>query len=328
MPVKRAGRPAGGDGRRVGSGQPGRRRHHRHRQHPTGPASGRAAAGLGRGPSSARRGSPPVRVPHRGLRIVVLGRGGVAGRHPPPSGRRGTPGGRRLGGGHTRFVQSITSLRCVFGFDLNPRQATCGRPRRWLRSCGETPAGPVASRAQVGRVPGCCVHGRRPMLVGTRWHPPADRGRRRHDLALRGSTPRRRTSSAGIPRPVLTPRAAAPHHGRVSAQTFAYPHCPFREVTHAAARRAPLARRLAVILWPSARRAEHVELTTAGIAARGLFGGVEMRWSEIAGARPGRTLSGRRRLIVQTRDARRLEVASTLPGFDRLCTELARRIAP
>ena len=83
---------------------------------------------------------------------------------------------------------------------------------------------------------------------------------------------------------MLTPRAIALHHGRVSAETFAYPHCPFREVTHAAARRAPLARRLAVILWPSARRAEHVELTTAGIVARGLFGGIEMRWAEIAGA--------------------------------------------
>lgn len=127
---------------------------------------------------------------------------------------------------------------------------------------------------------------------------------------------------------MLTPWSIAPHHGRVSAETFAYPHCPFREVTHAAARRAPLARRLAVILWPSARRAEHVELTTAGIAASGLFGGVEMRWAEIAGARPGRTLSGRRRLVVRTRDGRGLEVASTLPGFDRLCTELARRIAP
>ncbi len=110
-------------------------------------------------------------------------------------------------------------------------------------------------------------------------------------------------------------------------QTFAYPRCPFREVTHAATRRAPVARRLAVMLWPSARRAEHVELTPAGIAARGLFGGLEMRWAEIAGARSGRTPSGLRRLVLHARDGRRLEVASTLPGFDRLCAEVARRIA-
>jgi len=108
--------------------------------------------------------------------------------------------------------------------------------------------------------------------------------------------------------------------------TFAYPRCPFREVTHAVARRAPFLRRLAVILWPSARRVEHVQLTSAGITARGLFGGVEMRWAEIAAALPGRTPSGRRRLVVRTRDGRRLEVASTLPGFDRLCADLARRI--
>jgi hypothetical protein len=126
---------------------------------------------------------------------------------------------------------------------------------------------------------------------------------------------------------VLTRRRSAAHHVTVSAETFAYPHCPFREVTHAAARRAPLARRLAVILWPSARRAEHVQLTPSGLAARGLFGAVEMRWPEIAGARPGRTPSGRRRLVVHTRDGRRLEVASTLPGFDRLSAELTRRIA-
>jgi Bacterial PH domain len=110
---------------------------------------------------------------------------------------------------------------------------------------------------------------------------------------------------------------------RVNDASFAYPHCPFREVTHAAARRAPVIRRIAVGLWPSARRAEQVDISAAGITASGLFGSVAMGWQDVATTRRGRTPSGRRRLVVRTRDGRRLEVASTLPGFERLCAAVA-----
>jgi len=102
---------------------------------------------------------------------------------------------------------------------------------------------------------------------------------------------------------------------------YTYPHCPFREVTHAAARRIPALRRIAAVLWPAARRAEWLRVSESAIESCGLGGRSQLRWDEIESVH----LRGKRRrarLVIQAEDGRRIVVAGTMPAFP----ELADRI--
>jgi hypothetical protein len=116
----------------------------------------------------------------------------------------------------------------------------------------------------------------------------------------------------------------------MAVDTYAYPHCPFRAVTHDLVARVPGLRALASAVWPAARRAERLELSTSGIAAWGLGGCERLDWADVTAVQRSRTPLGRRTLRVVAGE-RTIEVASMMPGFDeltaRLCSAAGRPLA-
>jgi hypothetical protein len=103
---------------------------------------------------------------------------------------------------------------------------------------------------------------------------------------------------------------------------YAYPHCPYREVTHAAARKLPAIRKIAELFWPAARRAEWVQIDNLGIEASGLAGRTQIAWDNVSSTTVARSPLGRRTLVIADDRGRRIVVASTLPEFD----ELSKRV--
>ena len=62
---------------------------------------------------------------------------------------------------------------------------------------------------------------------------------------------------------------------------YAFEQCPFRDMAHAVADRSSIVRHTARALWPSARRAERVEISEEGIAAWTLVGETHLAWDEV-----------------------------------------------
>ena len=102
---------------------------------------------------------------------------------------------------------------------------------------------------------------------------------------------------------------------------YAFGNCPFRNVAHAVADRSSIVRHAARAVWPSARRAERVELSDDGIAAWTLVGATRIGWGEITAVASERTLLGRKTLRIHGSGGR-IDVAPILPGYE----ELARRV--
>jgi hypothetical protein len=102
---------------------------------------------------------------------------------------------------------------------------------------------------------------------------------------------------------------------------YAFENCPFRNVAHAVADRSSIVRHTARALWPSARRAERVELSDDGIAAWTLVGETHIGWDEVTAVACERTLLGRKTLRIRGSGGR-IDVAPILPGYE----ELARRV--
>jgi hypothetical protein len=102
---------------------------------------------------------------------------------------------------------------------------------------------------------------------------------------------------------------------------YAFEQCPFRDVAHAVADRSSIVRHAARALWPSARRAERVEISDQGIAAWTLVGQTRLAWDEVIAIGSERTLLGRRTLRIRGAGGR-IDVAPILPGY----AELERRV--
>jgi hypothetical protein len=102
---------------------------------------------------------------------------------------------------------------------------------------------------------------------------------------------------------------------------YAFEKCPFRDVAHAVADRSSIVRHTARALWPSARRAERVELSADRIAAWTLVGETHIGWDEVTAIESERTLLGRKTLRIHGAGGR-IDVAPILPGYD----ELERRV--
>jgi hypothetical protein len=98
---------------------------------------------------------------------------------------------------------------------------------------------------------------------------------------------------------------------------YAFERCPFRDVAHAVADRSSIVRHAARALWPSARRAERVEITAEGIAAWTLVGQTCLSWDEVTAIGSERTLLGRKTLRIRGAGGR-IDVAPILPGFEQL----------
>ncbi len=86
--------------------------------------------------------------------------------------------------------------------------------------------------------------------------------------------PRNGSSQAGtaIPRRMDGARGPEPHTGTMEPAVFEYPPCPLRDASQAVAAAFPPLRAIAALAWPAARRAERVEVSEDGIAARSLAG--------------------------------------------------------
>jgi hypothetical protein len=102
---------------------------------------------------------------------------------------------------------------------------------------------------------------------------------------------------------------------------YAFEQCPFRDMAHAVADRSSIVRHAARAVWPSARRAERVEISDDGIAAWTLVGHTRLAWDELTEIGSERTLLGRKTLRIRGAGGR-IDVAPVLPGYD----ELERRI--
>jgi hypothetical protein len=102
---------------------------------------------------------------------------------------------------------------------------------------------------------------------------------------------------------------------------YAFEQCPFRDMAHAVADRSSLVRHTARAVWPSARRAERVEISDDGIAAWTLVGQTRLAWDEVTDVDSERTLLGRKTLRIRGAGGR-IDVAPVLPGYD----ELERRV--
>jgi hypothetical protein len=102
---------------------------------------------------------------------------------------------------------------------------------------------------------------------------------------------------------------------------YAFEQCPFRDMAHAVADRSSIVRHTARAVWPSARRAERVEISDHGIAAWTLVGQTRLAWDEVTDIGSERTLLGRKTLRIRGAGAR-IDVAPVLPGYD----ELERRL--
>jgi hypothetical protein len=103
--------------------------------------------------------------------------------------------------------------------------------------------------------------------------------------------------------------------------TYAFEPCPFRDVAHAVADRSSIVRLAARALWPSALRAERVEISDEGIAAWTLVGQTHLGWEEVTAIGSERTLLGRRTLRIRGASGR-IDVAPILPGYE----DLERRV--
>ncbi len=99
---------------------------------------------------------------------------------------------------------------------------------------------------------------------------------------------------------------------------YTYPRCPFREVTHTAARHVPGLRKAAGLLWPAARRAEWVHVDSLGIEAAGLANHNHIAWNDVCSTSIDRTPLGRKTFVVSDAEGHRIVVASTLPEFAEL----------
>ena len=116
-------------------------------------------------------------------------------------------------------------------------------------------------------------------------------------------------------------RASALGHRADMPDVYAFEKCPFRDVAHAVADRSSIVRHTARALWPSARRAERVEISDEGIAAWTLVGQTRLAWDEVTAIGAERTLLGRKTLRIRGAGGR-IDVAQILPGY----AELERRV--
>ena len=98
---------------------------------------------------------------------------------------------------------------------------------------------------------------------------------------------------------------------------YAFEQCPFRDMAHAVADRSSIVRHTARALWPSARRAERVEISDEGIAAWTLVGETHLAWEEVTAIGQERTLLGRKTLRIRGAGGR-IDVAPVLPGYAEL----------
>jgi hypothetical protein len=105
------------------------------------------------------------------------------------------------------------------------------------------------------------------------------------------------------------------------SDTYAFEHCPIRDMAHSVADRSSAVRLIARALWPAARRAERVELSDEGIEAWTLDGHTRLAWGDVTDVRSARTLFGRRMLQIRGTSGR-IEVAPILPRYE----ELERRV--
>ena len=79
---------------------------------------------------------------------------------------------------------------------------------------------------------------------------------------------------------------------------------------------------MAGLTWPAARRAERVEVSEDGIAARSLAGHDSIAWSDVAAIRRARTTWGRKTVHIIARTGSQIEIAETIPGFEELAAML------
>jgi hypothetical protein len=117
-------------------------------------------------------------------------------------------------------------------------------------------------------------------------------------------------------------RGPHPHTETMEPAVFEYPPCPLRDASHAVAAAFPPLRALAALAWPAARRAERVEISEDGIAARSLAGHHAIAWGDVAAVRRARTTWGRMTVHVIARTGAQIEIAETIPGFDELAAML------
>jgi hypothetical protein len=103
--------------------------------------------------------------------------------------------------------------------------------------------------------------------------------------------------------------------------TYAFEHCPLRDMAHSVADRSSAVRLVARALWPAARLAERVELSDDAIEAWTLGGQTRLAWDDVTDVRSARTLLGRRTLQIRGTSGR-IDVAPVLPRYD----ELERRV--
>jgi len=101
--------------------------------------------------------------------------------------------------------------------------------------------------------------------------------------------------------------------------TFEYPDCGLRHGARVVARVLPPVRPLAALVWPAARRADHVQLSADGIFARSFSGYARIGWDEVVAVHRARTTWGRMTVhITANSPVRLIEITESLPGFDEL----------
>jgi hypothetical protein len=100
-------------------------------------------------------------------------------------------------------------------------------------------------------------------------------------------------------------------------EVYAFENCPFRNAAHAVADRSSLVRGIAHALWPSASRAERVEISDEGIDAWTLIGQTHMAWDDVKDVRSERRFLGRETLRIDG-PAGHIDVAPVLPGYEQL----------
>ena len=126
-----------------------------------------------------------------------------------------------------------------------------------------------------------------------------------------------------IPRPMDGGRGPASHTETMEPAVFEYPRCPLRDASQGGQRRSSRrSARWPALAWPAARRAERVEVSEDGIAARSLAGHDSIAWSDVAAIRRARTTWGRMTVHVIARTGSQIEIAETIPGFDELAAML------
>lgn len=120
----------------------------------------------------------------------------------------------------------------------------------------------------------------------------------------------------GVPRKEHAEPGSLRNHAGMP-EVYAFEKCPFRDIAHAVADRSSIVRHTARALWPSARRAERVEISDEGIAAWTLVGETRLGWGDVTAIDSERTLLGRRTLRIRGAGGR-IDVAPILPGYEAL----------